>query len=218
PIQFFLDYAWDPAAIPIEKLAGWQKAWAAREFGETEAAEIASLVAGYAKINGRRKPEMLEPRTYSLVNYREAERVVEEYRDLVTRAEAVAKRLPAEAQDAYFQLVLYPVKASAVVQELWVTTGFNQLYATQGRVSTNAMADKARALFAEDAALTARYHALGGGRWNRMMSQTRIGYTYWQQPPVNAMPGVQQVQTLPGKAIGIAPEGSEIAWPDERGR
>jgi hypothetical protein len=218
PIQFFLDYAWDPPALPIGKLADYQRAWAAREFGEAEAAEIARLVAGYAKINSRRKPEMLEPKTYSLVNYREAERVVEEYRDLVTRAEAVATRLPAEAQDAYFQLVLYPIKASAVVQELWITTGFNNLYAVQGRAATNAMADKARALFAEDAALTARYHALNGGKWNRMMSQVRIGYTYWQQPPVNAMPGVQQVQPLAGKAVGVAIEGSEGAWPDGPGR
>ena len=74
---------------------------------------------------------------------------------------------------ALFQLVLYPIKASAVVQELWVTTGVNNLYAVQGRAATNLMADKARALFAEDAALTARYHALGGGKWNRMMSHGR---------------------------------------------
>jgi hypothetical protein len=51
-----------------------------------------------------------------------------------------------------------------------------------------------------------------------MMSQVRIGYTYWQQPPVNAMPGVQQVQPLAGKAIGVAVEGSEGAWPDGPGR
>jgi len=218
PIQFFLDYAWDPAAITIEKLADWQKAWAAREFGDANAVEIASLVAGYAKINGRRKPEMLEPRTYSLVNYREAERVVEEYRGLGERAEAVATRLPPEARDAYFQLVLYPIKASAVVQELYVSAGFNQLYAAQGRASATAMAARARALFEEDAALTARYHALGGGRWNRMMSQTHLGYTYWQQPPVNAMPGVQEVQPVEGKALGVAIEGMESAWPEGQGR
>ena len=218
PIQFFLDYAWDPAAIPIEKLADYQRAWAAREFGDANAAEIASLVAGYTKINGRRKPEMLEPRTYSLVNYREAERVVEEYRDLVTRAEAVATRLPADAQDAFFELVLHPILASSIVQELYVTVGLNQLYAVQGRASANTMAARARALFAEDATVTARYHALGGGKWNHMMSQTHIGYTYWQQPPVQAMPGVQEVQPAAGKVLGVAIEGSEGAWPDGPGR
>jgi len=218
PIQFFLDYAWDPAAIPIEKLAGYQRAWAAREFGEADAAEIASLVAGYTKINGRRKPEMLEPRTYSLVNYREAERVVEEYRDLRRRAEAVAARLPADAQDAFFELVLHPILASSIVQELYVTVGLNQLYAAQGRASANTMAARARALFAEDATVTARYHALGGGKWNHMMSQTHIGYTYWQQPPVQAMPGVQEVQPAAGQVLGVAVEGSEGAWPDGPGR
>ena len=42
------------------------------------AGEIAEIVAAYTRFNGRRKPEMLEPRTYSLVNYREAETVVAE--------------------------------------------------------------------------------------------------------------------------------------------
>ena len=151
PIQFFLDYAWDPAAIPIEKLAGLPAGVGGARVRDANAAEIASLVAGYTKINGRRKPEMLEPRTYSLVNYREAERVVEEYRDLRTRAEAVAARLPADAQDAFFELVLHPILASSIVQELYVTAGLNQLYAAQGRASANTMAARARALFAEDA-------------------------------------------------------------------
>ncbi len=37
-----------------------------REFGPEHAAEIAGIVATYTKYNGRRKPEMLAPDTYSL--------------------------------------------------------------------------------------------------------------------------------------------------------
>jgi hypothetical protein len=62
-----------------------------------------------------------------------------------------------------------------------------------------------------DATITARYHAIGGGKWDRMMSQAHIGYTSWQTPPVQAMPGVQEVQPLTGKAIGVAVEGMESA-------
>ena len=59
PIQFFLEYAWDPARWPAERLPEYTKKWAEREFGAEHAEEIGSLVSAYTKFNGRRKPEML---------------------------------------------------------------------------------------------------------------------------------------------------------------
>ncbi len=135
PIQFFLDYAWNPERYPAERLADYTRAWAEREFGPEHAAEIAEIVTRYTIYNGRRKPEMLEPRTYSLVDYREAETVVDDYRTLARRAEALYAAMPADARDAFYQLVLYPVKACAVVNDLYVTVGLNRLYAVQGRAS-----------------------------------------------------------------------------------
>ena len=29
---------------------------------------------------------------------------------------------------------------------------------------------------------------MSDGKWNHMMDQTHIGYTYWQQPEKNSMP------------------------------
>ncbi len=157
---------------------------------------------------------MLEPRTYSLVNYREAETVVADYDALARRAAAVHGVLPAAARDAFFQLVLYPVQACAVVNELYVTVGLNRLYAVQGRAATNELAERARALFREDAELARQYNeVLAGGKWSHMMDQTRLGYTYWNQPVRNAMPGVQEVQVPPAPEMGIAIEGSEASWP-----
>jgi hypothetical protein len=34
---------------------------------------------------------------------------------------------------------------------------------------------------------------MAGGKWNHMMDQTHIGYTFWNQPSRNAMPAVQEV-------------------------
>ena len=213
PIQFFLDYAWDPARWPAESLGGYTRQWAAREFGPDQADEIADIVAAYTRFNARRKPEMLEPRTFSLVHHHEAETVAGEWNALARRAEAVQAALPEAARDAYFQLVLHPVKAGAVLNDLYVTAGLNALYARQGRTSTNALAERARALFAEDASLTRAYNELGGGRWRHLMDQTHIGYTYWNQPPRNAMPGVQEVQVPDAAEMGVAIEGSEGSWP-----
>jgi len=213
PIEFFLSYAWNPSAWPAERLPEYLKLWAAREFGARQADEIADLVAKYVKYNGRRKPELLEPSTYSLVNYNESARVVGEYQALAARAEKVYAALPASQKDAFFQLVLYPIKAGSVVNELYATAGLNKLYAVQGRSSTNALTARARELFAQDEALVAQYHALGGGKWNHMMSQAHLGYTYWNQPTVNVMPPVSEVRLLKGSDMGVAVEGNEYAWP-----
>jgi hypothetical protein len=208
PIEFFLTMARNPAQFGPHKLMGFTVAWAGREFGPEHAGEIAGLVSRYTQLNGRRKPEQLEPDTFSLINYHEADHVDLEWRALVDVAERLNAQLAPEYRDAFFELVLYPLKASAIVNELYITAGKNHLYAAQGRASANDLADHARALFAEDADLSSQYnHQVAGGKWDHMMDQTHIGYTWWNEPPVNAMPAVSWVQPLSGPHMAVAAEG-----------
>jgi hypothetical protein len=214
PMEFFLRYAWNPAAWPASRLDEFLRLWATREFGPRHAAEIADIVAKYAKYNGRRKPEQLEPGTYSLVNYGEADHVVADFNAIAANAEAISAQLPPRERDAFYQLVLYPAKAAAVVNELYVTANRNRLYALQGRASTNEMAARARSLFALDAELVRRFHEdISGGKWNRMMSQAHMGYTSWSDPPRNTMPAVTEVHVPRAAEMGVAVEGSEASWP-----
>ncbi len=210
PIEFFLTQAWNPPAWSAERMSQFTRDWAAREFGAEHAAEIAGLVDRYTQYNGRRKPEQLSPDTYSLVNYREAETVAADYHALAARAEALYAKLPQEQRAAFFELVLYPVKACATVNELYYAVARNRLYARQGRASTNAMASEARRLFAQDATLTREYNEeLVGGKWNHMMDQTHLGYYAWFDPPLNVMPAVSEVQASAGAEMAVAVEGDE---------
>jgi len=59
------------------------------------------------------------------------------------------------------------------------------------KAAANKYADLAKYYYEQDSSITAEYHHLNNGKWNHMMSQTHIGYTYWQQPPVNKMPKVK---------------------------
>ncbi|HEX2851961.1 MAG TPA: glycosyl hydrolase 115 family protein [Opitutaceae bacterium] len=215
PIEFFLRLAWNPARWPYEKLGDYSRTWAAREFGPKHAEEIAALINGYTKLNSRRKPEMLAPDTFSLVNYREAESVMSEWKALVTRAGSVDTALPAGSRAAFFQLVLHPIKACAIVNELHVVAGLNRLYATQGRASTNALGEMARELFRADAALTQQWDALLDGKWRHLMDQAHLGYTLWQQPVRNAMPAVTEVQPYPAAGLALAVEGDPMARPGD---
>ncbi|HXN45719.1 MAG TPA: glycosyl hydrolase 115 family protein [Bryobacteraceae bacterium] len=207
PTEFFLQLAWDPARWPKERLGEYTRLWAERQFGAAHAAEIADIVSATLKYNGRRKPELLEPSNYSLVSYDEADRAVAEYDSLVARAERISQELPADARDAFFELVLHPAKAAAQVTELYVAVAKNQMYAEQGRASANDWAARARALFQADADLSAYYnHTLAGGKWDHMMDQTHIGYTYWQQPPTNTMPAVREIEIPEAASMGVDAE------------
>jgi hypothetical protein len=214
PIDFFLSYAWDPERWPYERLGEFSRSWAARQFGAEHAAAVVPLLDGYAKLNRQRTPELLEPDTYSLIHPREAERHLERWRELVAGAERLEAVLPAEAQDAFFQLVSYPVRASAIARELNVAAGLNRLYALQGRAAgATALAARVRALYEEDRALVTRYHTLGGGKWNHMMAQIKYGYTYWQVPPVEVLPAVSEARPNPGPEPALAVEGDPHGRP-----
>ncbi len=216
PIEFFLDFAWDPEKIPAECLPEYTRLWAEEQFGPEHSNGIAGILSQYTRFNSRRKPELLSPDTYSLANYREAETVVGEYKLLEEKAKTLASALPVEYRDAFYQLIMHPVEACANLNELYYTVGKNRQYAEQGRALTNSLAEKARLLFEKDADITRYYNReLAGGKWNHMMDQTHIGYTYWQQPDENALPEVTEIDLPSGARMGVVIEGSGRWWPGD---
>ena len=137
PIQFFLDFAWNTKKWNADNIANYTRVWSENIFGSSYAKDIAGILSAYTKYNSRRKPELLSPDTYSLINFREAETIEADYDRLAEKAERIYTKIPVEYRDAYYQLVLYPVKACANLNKLYVTAGKNRLYAAQGRASAN---------------------------------------------------------------------------------
>ncbi|HZL78961.1 MAG TPA: glycosyl hydrolase 115 family protein, partial [Candidatus Limnocylindrales bacterium] len=218
PVEFFLTLAWDPQKWPKERTPEFTRLWAEREFGSQFAPQIADIVSKYTKFNGRRKPELLEPGTFSLVDYQEADKVLAGWKSITAAAEDIYQQLPANARDAFFELVLYPTKACEIVNELYIAAAKNHLYASQGRASANDFAADVRNLFQSDADLSAFYnHTVAGGKWNHMMDQTHIGYTYWQQPLSNNIPATTEIEIPETAQMGVAVEGSTNSWPGRPG-
>ncbi|MEY4917832.1 MAG: hypothetical protein RL616_1745, partial [Verrucomicrobiota bacterium] len=216
PLEYFMHLAWDTDKWTNENLDEFTRLWAEREFGPEHARDIADILNKYTKYNGRRKPELLEPSTYSLVNYQEAETVVTDFKTITDRAEKIYNQLPADRRDAFYQLVLFPTKASALVNELYLAAGKNALFAKQGRASANDFAAETRALFQADTNLMAYYNnTFAGGKWNHFMDQTHLGYVSWNDPPRNSLQAIKLVETaVPDVAtMGVAVEGSHDTWP-----
>ncbi|MBU2883965.1 glycosyl hydrolase 115 family protein [Psychrosphaera sp. B3R10] len=213
PTDFFLTYAWDPEAIPKEKLAEYTHEWVKQQFGDKYATQIASILTTYTRHNGRRKPELMDVTTYSQFNYNEADRISVELSDAVDLAERINNTLSDDKKSAYFQLVLHPIKATANLYELYNNVAKNRLYASQGRASANKYAAAAQKNFETDAALKATYHQLNNGRWAHFMDQTHIGYTHWNNPPADVMPWLATSSPANVSDMGVAVEGTANVWP-----
>ena len=218
PLEFIIRMGWNPSSVTKDDVANYQLRWAQREFGQAHAAEIADIVSKYAKYNGIRKPDLLNPTVFSLVNDREAEQFSAGWNDIMTRAQKLNEVLPKEQQDAFYQLVLHPTVACGNLVDLFMAAGRNALFAKQGRASANAEAALVRSLFKKDQDLSDYYNkVLAGGKWNHMMDQPHIGYTGWAPPNRNIMPRVTEL-TLPDTAdFGVAVDGSTSAWPGGSG-
>jgi hypothetical protein len=190
PISFFLDYAWDPGKIKSADLQKYTEQWAAAQFGKKYAAEIADILSKYSTYNARRKPEMLDANTYTF-NYDEWQRITGQYDQLLKKAEKINRLLPVEYRDAYFQLVLHPVKACANLNAMYYNVALNKKAYTNKSAVANQYADKVKQLYADDSLITLEYHRLNNGKWNHMMSQLHIGYRSWQEPRFQTMPEIK---------------------------
>ena len=175
PISFIMDYAWKPFVEPGQE-EGWLRAWTRSVLGgvkEEDADACADIIGRYSKYNLWRKPEIQVP---GLFNYKEMLHLNNLWQSLVARCENLKEKIPAPAQDAFYQLVYYPAVASAGVAMIYNA-------ATMGDSLT--VCD----LMEKDQRLTDYYNKeLAGGKWEGMMLDNHIGYTRWSIPDKNYHP------------------------------
>jgi hypothetical protein len=216
PISFFLNYAWNPEKIKADDLPNYFTSWAAQQFDEKYAKQIGGLIQKYSQFNARRKPELLSPETYSLTDYDEFQRVVDDYNHLAVKAQIINNLISPEYKDAFYELVLHPIEASANLNALYLAATKNKFYASEKNPVANLYADSVKYFYEKDSLISYKYnHETANGKWNHMMDQTHIGYTYWQEPEVNKMPEViyvnkdslKNLEVLKGVPISLNPKG-----------
>jgi hypothetical protein len=214
PTEFFMSLGWDTSRWTNDKLDEFTRLWAEREFGKEHANEVAGIVSAYTQFNGRRKAELLDANTYSLVNYGEFEKVAADCEALAAKAEKISGQLPPASRDAFYELVLFPVKACAGLNAMYLAAAKNSLYARQGRASANDFAAQTRDLFAAQTNLMADFNRnFAGGKWAHFMDQPYIGYVSWNEPRQNNLNAVRlrEITAPDVAAMGVAVEGSETA-------
>jgi hypothetical protein len=152
--EFAMDLAWEPSRWTSDTAPQYARAWAARTFGESFADEIAGIKDEYYTLAQMGKPEHVWLISYSRS---EAQKRLARYADLADRAKALARKIPASLQDAYFQLVLYPVSGACKMNE-------KVLGAKLGKI------DLANDAHKEIQAMTLTYNEkVAGGQWRNIM-------------------------------------------------
>jgi hypothetical protein len=171
PINHFLDLAYDAERWDIDSTSDWAKTWATREFGAAQAADIGDVMMKYGMYAARRKFELIEPQSYSIINYNEADAVLQQWAELAAKAQAIYDKLPAEAQASFFQTVLHPALAGEIVNKINIGGARNLLYAGQKRNAANRVIQDVLGYSSADANLTRRWDALLGGKWEHFMDR-----------------------------------------------
>ena len=174
--ELFLDMAWDIDSIePNEEgLNKHLHAWLTREFGKKTADELLPVMNEYYRLAYIHKPEYMgNTRTeekdpaYNVVSdlpwtKDEILKRLEDYKTIVDKVAALSKNVPEEKAAAWYELVEYPVVASAEMNK-------KHLY---GQLARHGEADWK---FSDEAfdnivTLTERYNSLCDGKWKLIMS------------------------------------------------
>jgi len=221
-MAYFLDLAWDPERPELADQRAWLTSFAAQSFGAARAGEIGAILDGCYRLNHRLRPEHLS-RELEFDPVRQGDQVTQRldaFGDLVRRAEAVGKAIPPELRDAYFQLVLYPVRASASANEKILAAWRSRSLAFDGLPAANDWADRAEQAYRRIQEDTRYFNeGMSGGKWRRMMSSTPFWNTEWDRSTawVYAAPFVQRVDAPARSRLAVMPEGhARPVDPDEQ--
>lgn len=185
PLSFFMDLAYDfdtyGTDAPNQTVAYTQN-WVQKQFprlNEEQQKNIEEILRDYTKTNHNRKPEALGTDTYHPTHFGEAEAMLELVRKNTQKADALLAEIPEEEKAAFYELIYYPAVASFNLLRMQLLAGKNELFAKQGRNSTNMIAKQIRECIQKDRDLTAHFHGLVQGKWNGMALSKHIGFVNW---------------------------------------
>lgn len=164
--EFFMDLAWDTAKWTPEKASYYSTEWASRTFGTHYAQAIGKIKEQFFLLSQNAKPEHLSMLAFTP---KDMQNRISAYQQLSIQVDRLKKNIPAGLQDAYFELIEYPVKGSALMNQkiFYARLSLDQKLSVDEKTS---LAKKSQAAFEQIKTLTACYNTtLQNGKWAGMM-------------------------------------------------
>lgn len=193
-MDLFLQMAWDIDRWKLDTLPEFLETWAASTFGKEHARAIAEVMTDYFLWNHKRRPEHLQwylPHTRfaqsPLSNEETRERLLA-FEDMSDRAKELWQAVPEDLQDAFFQLVYYPVRGSVLANQRYFGIEQYHRFFNSNPPRARQFGAIARAAEEELNAITAYYNSdLADGKWRHFMSvepADTMWRSYRQNPQV----------------------------------
>jgi len=209
PFSFTMDLAWDKSHFDFDTIPDYVKAFVRREFAGAEfdgdqIDEITDIMLEHSRLLGRRKYEATQSQTYSILNFRENERVQAEWKSLADRVAAIRSSLPDDHsyQSAIFHYLGYQIQAGQLFMSVVLNQGLNNQWGRERRNDANALASHVLNEFDADFDMIMEYDALEDGKWAGIAAQPKhdqygtpqsIGDEWWE-PTTDAVSGLWYVQ------------------------
>lgn len=190
-MEFSLDLAWDVNAWPPDKAHTYGKAWATRAFGDSLGEHVARIKQQYYRLAASARPEHVALVPFSP---EQTEERIRAYEAVTREAQFLYSQVPKLLKDAYFQLVLYPVKGACLMNLKHLYARRSLDLAKQGDKTALEFSTKARQSHALLQSLTVQYNQIGGSsKWDGIMSPQP------RDRQVFVMPDVATEETIAGR-------------------
>ena len=209
-LEFCMDLAWDINSWPPDHAHLYTRNWAARTFGEEFADEISEIKRIYYRLGIAAKPEHVHLCYFDHSNAQLDARI-QEYQYIYNKVVALRNRIPDHLQDAYYELIEYPVRGCAD-QNIKILRGRQSfVYAWAGqREKALSYSTAAQTAFDEIVTMTEKFNTgIADGKWNYMMSYKPNNMSQHLMPNVATEADVSDIQsTIVQPDITILPGGS----------
>jgi len=166
-MTFALEMAWD-----IDRWTPWNAHkfcadWAGRTFGPDFAGEIGNILTIYYRLASDGRPEHLLKVTFS---EKQIDERLNAYQQIAERAEKLKSRMPERLNDAYYQLIYYPIVCAKLINEKIFFDSRSEVLTARKDSAGAEYADKARQAFNRIVELTRIYNEdVADGKWRYMM-------------------------------------------------
>ncbi|MCO6026200.1 glycosyl hydrolase 115 family protein [Prevotella cerevisiae] len=220
-VDFFLNLAYDIHSFNYQRVADYRSEWTATLLGDRYRKDYREIFRSFYNLAFQRRPEFMgwgvqwtsdrhgrEKNTdteFSLINYREAERRMAEYRRIGNKVSELLRQMPSDSKPCFFESVYYPVKGCELMNCKFLLAQKNRWYAFQHRAATNRVANESEVCYDSLNIITHIYNTILNGKWNHViaMRQNDAASDYER-------PELRTISLAPEAKMGLFVEGEEL--------
>lgn len=175
--EYFLALAWDIEATRAQPIDHFAEAWAAENIDAAQARPIADVLRTYHRLNFDRRPEHMqwylpgEKARPSPLSIAQADARLAAFAAMEQALAALEPHVSADRRDALFELLTYPVAASAAANRRFFAAEAHDRLRDSDLAEAIRRGTIAHAADATLSTLTHRYNReIAGGKWRGMMA------------------------------------------------